>query len=626
MLDSIVDSGLVTSTLYKIDDELKFLIMETYLKDRDLVHRFKYYKERNRERDALAAIGRAKRELEIVSGSETSGSSQGDLYSPEETNPVAATHFEEFVGLLTAFLEICFTALIRPVSKTIFALLSRPDTKYDLGYCLQTMFSFLNVVFIRFITTDQIVMSPLTPQSRNEVSHAFKSGFDFGPDSQFTPPKSSEKKLIDQLHSIQEDESLFSELMVTTNDSDEENSKEWADHILKQQTQDLPPCELLADSLVSGSSPTVPDESQYQVVDTKALETSGSPSNQNDEMLRIFQVLRDGLREYIRQLSAAKADYVVMVRSDFLINYGGKAGCHLRTKMINEYLTMAKNDEELLCYSLSQQLGDMSILEDIRNLIRESDRRRKLYNKRKNIMIDKEKRAASTPINDVIPSPVEVSEKKRKPRIDTKFKGLSVEKIQIGYYNQDKLNAVADLTQILKAEESEQFVVDLRGKSMPLKACLEAIYSPELNFDHSMVYTKIPLNLSFDYSIDLESNRTVAYTESLLSVSSHLASDLNVSNDNFSRILQLRAVVRVYDNDMLVLRRTEQVTGHLLSDNNRMKVNLPLNSKYWSSLLNEYSNGSVGAGKFESLRITHTLYFDEDPSVIRTSPQCSEKD
>ncbi|KAG7801935.1 hypothetical protein KL944_003003 [Ogataea haglerorum] len=457
-------------------------------------------------------------------------------------------------------------------------------------------------------------MAPLTPQPKREQIREQSSKNDYGAMSQFTPPKSSEKRHPEGLNIIHEDESLFSELMISMSDSDEEDQKGWVDRILQQQTQEIPSCDLLADSLVSGSSPALPDESPVATVDMKDDNLPGT-ANPHDDMLRIFSVLRDGLRDYNYQLANAGPENVVVVRSDFLINYGRNVGCNLRTKMINDYLTMAKNDEELLNYGLSHQLADMTILEEIRHLVRESDRQRKLYNKRKNMMVES-KRAVLSSTPEINGSPAESGDRKKKSR-SGKSKDLSVEKIKIGYYGNNQLSAVADLDQILKVEEDEKYIMDLRNKNDFLRACIDDIFSPDLVFDHSLLYTKVPLNLNPDLSIDLESDRAVAYAENTLWVGSHLAPNA-VSSENFPRLLQMRVIVKVYDRDKLMLKRTEPVTGHLLPDTGHMKINLPLNAKYWSSLINEYSNGSIDGSKFENIHITHTIYFDEEPDIVKT--------
>ncbi|KAG7904847.1 hypothetical protein KL905_002980 [Ogataea polymorpha] len=467
----------------------------------------------------------------------------------------------------------------------------------------------------RLFADTLIGMAPLTPQPKREGIHEQRSRNDYGAMSQFTPPKSSEKRHPEGLNIIHEDESLFSELMVPINVGDDEDQKDWVERILKQQTQEIRSCDLLADSLVSRSSPTLPDESPAATVDMKDPDSLTAATDRRDEMMRIFSVLRDGLRDYNYQLANAGPESVVMVRSDFLINYGQSVGCTLRTKMINDYLTMARNDEELLNYGLSHELADMTILEEIRNLVRESDRKRKLYIKRKNTMVEN-KRSVGSSAPETGGSPAESGERKKKSRFG-KSKGLSVEKICIGYYGNNHLSAVANLDQILKVEEDEKYIMDLRNKNNFLRACIDDIYSPDLIFDHSLLYTKVPLNLNPDLSVDLESNRAVAYAENTLWVASHLAPNA-VSSERFSRLLQMRVIFKVYDCDRLLLKRTEPVTGHLLSDNAHMKINLPLNAKYWSSLINEYSNGSINGSKFENIHITHTMYFDEEPDIVRT--------
>ncbi|KAG7801934.1 hypothetical protein KL944_003002 [Ogataea haglerorum] len=151
ILDSMVDSELVTSTLYKIDDELKFLIMDTFLSDRNLVERFKAHRQQNRERDALLAIERAKRGLEMAS---TAGSSVSPSEHPSSEDEGAkwTLRFVEFVDLILTMWELLFTGIVSPSVSYVYAHLCERGSKYDLGKYVATALLFCNIILRRLVT------------------------------------------------------------------------------------------------------------------------------------------------------------------------------------------------------------------------------------------------------------------------------------------------------------------------------------------------------------------------------------------------------------------------------------------------------------------------------------------
>ncbi|KAG7808611.1 hypothetical protein KL921_003693 [Ogataea angusta] len=151
ILDSMVDSGLVTSTLYRIDDELKFLIMETFLTDSNLVERFKVHRQQNRERDALLAIERAKRGLEMASTADRSVS-PSEHFSSADESAGWTLRFAEFVDLLLTMWELLFTGIISPIVSYIYARLGEQSTKYDIGRYVGTILLFCNIILRRLVT------------------------------------------------------------------------------------------------------------------------------------------------------------------------------------------------------------------------------------------------------------------------------------------------------------------------------------------------------------------------------------------------------------------------------------------------------------------------------------------
>ncbi|KAG7904848.1 hypothetical protein KL905_002979 [Ogataea polymorpha] len=151
ILDSMVDSGLVTSTLYKIDDELKFLILETFLSDSNLVERFKAHRQQNREQDALLAIERAKRGLEMASRT-ASSVSPSEHFPPEGERARWTLRFVEFVDLILTMWDLLFTGIIGPIVSYLYACLCEQSSKYDIGRYVATTLLFCNIILRRLVT------------------------------------------------------------------------------------------------------------------------------------------------------------------------------------------------------------------------------------------------------------------------------------------------------------------------------------------------------------------------------------------------------------------------------------------------------------------------------------------
>ncbi|GMF52704.1 unnamed protein product [[Candida] boidinii] len=94
------------------------------------------------------------------------------------------------------------------------------------------------------------------------------------------------------------------------------------------------------------------------------------------------------------------------------------------------------------------------------------------------------------------------------------------------------------------------------------------------------------------------------------SVSSN--SSLDSLGINFSRLINFKVITTVHDDNNLIIRKIEPVSGFVTADDSKVKLNLPLSANYWSSLCTEYSNGSIDSDKFDKIRIIHTLYLDDD--------------
>ncbi|GMG55739.1 unnamed protein product [Ambrosiozyma monospora] len=113
-----------------------------------------------------------------------------------------------------------------------------------------------------------------------------------------------------------------------------------------------------------------------------------------EEKMEAYNLLRSGLLRYNQILKAAHAEDTVCTRADFLIKYVyEQAGYKLRPKALIDYFGNVRHEDKYI--ALAKELGDADILQDIRDLLQESDRRRKCYNKRKSSRAEKERKLAA---------------------------------------------------------------------------------------------------------------------------------------------------------------------------------------------------------------------------------------
>ncbi len=98
--------------------------------------------------------------------------------------------------------------------------------------------------------------------------------------------------------------------------------------------------------------------------------------------LPTLEFLRDSLAKYTELLSKKEPMDSIPARTDFLVtHYCELHGLRLRPKAINECLAQIRRDKETA--QLSARIGNKELLDEIRNLLVLSDKKRKAYNKKK---------------------------------------------------------------------------------------------------------------------------------------------------------------------------------------------------------------------------------------------------
>ncbi|KAG0680030.1 hypothetical protein C6P42_005264 [Pichia californica] len=400
----------------------------------------------------------------------------------------------------------------------------------------------------------------------------------------------------------------------------------------------------------------------------KGKDTLNSPTPK--EKADILKLLRDGIKEYSFLLTDFQQKELVKNRSDHLVSYLQKYGFNLKPKLINDYLGEIKKDK--LDNQTKIYIQNENFVDDVKNLLIESERRRKCYNKRKNIKYEPLKKLSPlsissqssfnsntsyVPISNNENQPIRknsitssitnsinnnnISVKsnniKLLPKTDLinkpeKFKPIIISSVRIGSFINKRLSlsgsstdstlcTIADLKNIQKRIEDERYLNKLRLTNSSLKQCVDDIYGSSLSFTHSLAYNKIPLNLNHQTNINLENDQMISYVEVLLDVSKLLQNqNRSINSDlNYASILQLKSITRIYDNDKLIYRRCDPITGAFTKDNkNIVKIILPLQAKLWASLINNYHNGIINESKFSSLMITHTLFPNDDIIKFKT--------
>jgi hypothetical protein len=362
---------------------------------------------------------------------------------------------------------------------------------------------------------------------------------------------------------------------------------------------------------------------------------------------KIFNLLNDGLREYTDLLSNISPDFTIETRSDYLTSYLKKHGYDLKLKTVNDYISEIKNNK--IDNDLQKMLNNDHFGEEFRALLNESTKRRKCYNKRKNpkfilkkslsipniLISNTNKNLISSSIlnNNDLNNNSNTSNLKLLPKVNPSqqdnTKLVIVKNFKIGVLlnqrkfptnnieQKQKFIPIIDLNDIIRRKEDETYLNQLKNSSISLKKCIEDIYIPTLEFTHSLTYASIPLILNPLININLENDQLMSFVEIILNINNLIIpQSVNFnsnSNLNFSTLLQLKSITRIYDDSKLIYKRSDPITGVFTKENNfNIKIMLPLQAKLWSSLINDYHNGIIDNSKFNNLKISHTIFSNDD--------------
>ncbi|GME89908.1 unnamed protein product [Ambrosiozyma monospora] len=202
---------------------------------------------------------------------------------------------------------------------------------------------------------------------------------------------------------------------------------------------------------------------------------------------------------------------------------------------------------------------------------------------------------------------------------------MSLELIKIGYVSHTMPDEVpppfyglADLQSTIRVFEDEIYVQDLHSKNNSLKKCIEDLYSPNVNMTHSLMYTRVPLSPDQKLSVDLTTDRMIAYVVCMLDMSGFLAlNSQSISDDSFSRLIQMKSITKLYLGENIIYKKVEPTTGYIVPGTTKAKINIPLQTKYWAGAINDFSNGAIDETHFENLRIVHSLIPDDDMVKLR---------
>lgn len=384
---------------------------------------------------------------------------------------------------------------------------------------------------------------------------------------------------------------------------------------------------------------------------------------------KILSLLKDGLTKYTELLTDFDSDKIIETRSDYLVTYLKKNGYDLKAKTVNDYLAEIRNDK--IDADVKKLLPNSNFCIEFKELLIESNKKRKCYNKKKN---SKDLKKSNVIVN-FIPSNIKkessishenvskvssdisstLSQKKSFPNIlpatsnkntgalkllpkepikSDVLRPLIIGVVRIGsLMNQRHIEktqttnlksnfvSISDSRNISKKVEDESYIHKLKSLNDSFKKIIEDIYPKNL-ITHSLCYSKIPLKLDPSININLENDQMISYTEVILDISASLdqkVKSLNFKNSisnpdsNYSSIIQLKSITRIYDADQLIYRRCDPINGVFLKENSNMiKVILPLQAKLWSCLINDYHNGYINTSKFANLKISHTLYPNDD--------------
>ncbi|AWU73952.1 uncharacterized protein C5L36_0A05480 [Pichia kudriavzevii] len=351
------------------------------------------------------------------------------------------------------------------------------------------------------------------------------------------------------------------------------------------------------------SSPTIPLDSPSP---PPASQTLPLPS---PEKLNFIHLLKFSLIEYIKLLDSHQSG--VQTRTEYILSFMKVNGVEIRQKLINDYINDLKNDR--LEHSILCTLPE-NYIQETKSLLIEANKKRKVYNKKKL----SSNSALSTPTEIVSSQPL-VFASILNIKIGLLFnQSQQQHPAQHQHQHQHQLHqfspnvtsiaSYSNLTNKLKSfsflPNKENFIIDL----YPQNIC-----------SHSLTYSKIPLLLNPLISVNLENDQMFSYIETQLTLPLNLFQPQTDNFSNYSKILQFRSILRIYDKNELIYRKIDPISGSIVS-NGTVKIILPLHAKLWSSLINDYHNGIIQPNKFDNLKITHTLYPDDDLLNFKNSP------
>lgn len=386
--------------------------------------------------------------------------------------------------------------------------------------------------------------------------------------------------------------------------------------------------------------------------------------------LPTLHLIRSSLLCYTELLKDANPFQVIPARTDYLVYcFRREMRLLLRPKQINECLAGIRKDKQT--GELSDSLAQGPLLEEIRQLMVLSDKRRKSYNKKRsqrhqaahpvdaggasaganksgagdsadagagagagpaesagensagannisagnisaeNLSADNFN-AGARALPGAIPSALPVTDFSANPAQFTRS-------IRIGFCRKDDgpdgsdFVSVADYTHIAQSMRAQAYVRRLCSGSLKARTAVEAVYGARTTLTHTLTCVRVPLRLARSAcSVDADSDRMVSYAEAVIDLG-QTARDLELTQAggaaDFSSFVALKAVTRVYAGSALLMRKTDPVTGYFVSPaSRRVRVMLPLQAALWAALFNDLHNGIIGESRFDELCITQTLF------------------
>ena len=139
------------------------------------------------------------------------------------------------------------------------------------------------------------------------------------------------------------------------------------------------------------------------------------------------------------------------------------------------------------------------------------------------------------------------------------------------------------------------------------------------NKSHSLniSITELPISLYSSTSVNMDDDQMISYIEVTLNISQFNKflnyNSNSVKNGNFTSIIQLKSITRVYNDDQLLIKRCDPINASFIDDSRQtIKIILPLQAKLWAGLINDYHNGICDGTRFNKLKISHTLLINDE--------------